>query len=99
MAKKRNKRIKRSAALAVIIYVLGLIVFLPARLVVALLPLPEHIQVAGVEGTLWRGQAQQVRLQHKYLEQVNWHVFPLALVTGKLAADVHIGQSPVNPVH
>ncbi|RUO42993.1 hypothetical protein CWE15_06215 [Aliidiomarina taiwanensis] len=96
---KQNKRKNRiGLALVISVYLVGLLVFLPARLVMALAPLPEHVQLQGVQGTLWKGQAQQIRIQHQYMEQVSWDVFPLALLAGQLAADIQIGQSPVNPV-
>lgn len=98
MAKQKSKKIGWVLALGFGVYLVGLLVFLPARLVVAMAPLPEHIQLQGVQGTLWKGQAQQLQVQHKYLEQVSWDVFPLALLTGQFAADVRVGQSPVNPV-
>nr|WP_250885917.1 type II secretion system protein N [Shewanella jiangmenensis] len=77
--------------LAIVLYVVFLVVLLPASVVVALAPLPAGVAVSGVSGTLWQGEAQTVQINQRQLEQVRWDLQLLKLFTGTVAADVQVG--------
>ncbi|MCO4321584.1 type II secretion system protein N [Aliidiomarina quisquiliarum] len=93
-----SKRIRYSIYAAVAVYFIGLIVFLPARLVVGFAPLPENIQLQGISGTVWNGRVDYVQFDGRALEQIEWQVFPLALLAGQIAADVRIAATEANPI-
>lgn len=79
--------------IAVIVYLIFMLVLMPAKVVVSLAPLPSNVQITGVSGSLWQGQSELVTIGHRHLEQVKWQVAPIALFTGALAADLVIGTS------
>lgn len=81
----------KKIVIGILLYVVFLIVLLPASLVVALAPLPQGISIGGVTGTLWQGEAATVQIKDRQLEQVKWDIHALKLLTGALAADVQIG--------
>ncbi|WP_434939494.1 type II secretion system protein N [Shewanella sp. HL-SH8] len=78
-------------SIAVVVYLIFLIVYLPASLLVSLAPLPNNIQFAGVDGTLWNGKADLVRIDQRQLEQVSWQLSPWALFIGRADIDFKIG--------
>ena len=45
-------------------------------------------QLAGVSGTLWKGQIQRVTTPQTQLDNLSWTIAPLALLRGYLAADL-----------
>ncbi len=93
-----SKSIRYSIYLAALVYVIGLVAFFPARLAVTFAPLPSNIQLTGVTGTLWQGEVARLQFGTNTLEQLQWQVFPLALLSGQIAADVDIARTPTNPV-
>ncbi len=50
----------------------SVVVHLPAQVALSPLPLPEGLELTGIEGTLWQGQAAQVRWQGMSLGDLNW---------------------------
>jgi|SRR5690554_3182764 len=98
MAKNNNKAIRYSIYAAALVYLVGLVVYLPARLLVAFAPLPEHVQLSGVSGTVWNGRIDRVQFDTRALEQVEWQVFPLALFAAQVVADVQIIATTANPI-
>jgi|SRR5690554_514674 len=93
-----SKKVRYSIILAIAIYLIGLIAYLPARLVVALAPIPAQLEMHGVSGTLWQGRIDYVQLEQRSLEQIEWQLFPLALLGAQLAADVQITATGNNPI-
>ncbi|MFQ3196360.1 MAG: general secretion pathway protein N [Paraglaciecola sp.] len=65
-----------------LVYMVFLIIKLPAVQVLARLPLPEDIQLNGVSGTIWNGQAQQLLVRGLPIEQLSWQLAFLPLLTG-----------------
>jgi general secretion pathway protein N len=68
--------------LCLLVYVVFLIIKLPAVQVLSRLPLPEDIQLNGVSGTIWNGQAQQLLVRGLPIEQLSWQLAFLPLLTG-----------------
>nr|WP_275975080.1 type II secretion system protein N [Shewanella gaetbuli] len=79
-------------------YVIFLIVYLPANWLVSIAPLPNNIQISGVDGTLWQGKAELVKIDQRQLEHVSWSLSPWGLLLGKANVDYQIGTraTPVN---
>jgi general secretion pathway protein N len=77
--------------IGILLYLVFLIALLPASVVVALAPMPKGVNVGGVSGTLWQGQAQTVQINERQLEQVRWDIQALKLLTGAVVADVQVG--------
>lgn len=71
------------------IYLLALLVMLPAKLLYWL-PLPENVSVSQVSGTVWQGQIGRMYLQGVPFSDVTWDMQVSALLTGNVAADVSI---------
>lgn len=78
--------------LGVFIYLVFLVVFIPANWVVSIAPLPNNIKVSGVAGTLWQGSADLVSIDRRLIEQVQWDLSPWALFIGQVNVDVQIGS-------
>jgi hypothetical protein len=69
---------KRAVALLVLLFVVTLLVRLPAA---ALSPLlPEGLICAGAAGTLWSGSCTQLRAQGLVLSDVSWTLQPMSLL-------------------
>lgn len=73
-------------------FVFFLIMYLPASQVTNRLPLPANVQVYGIDGTLWQGRAQQVRINGLPVDNVRWQLHPLALLTGTVRATLQGGN-------
>lgn len=81
------------------VYLIGMIVFAPARVLLWFIPEQSGITLSAVSGTLWNGQASvntpanpQVTVN---FNNVQWQVRPLSLLTGKAQVDFSI---PANNV-
>lgn len=72
--------------IGVIAFVFSVIVRFPAH-VAARWFLPDQVQVSGVQGTLWRGNAAAVAIDSTVFGATQWRVRPLALFVGQLRAD------------
>ncbi|EHQ51888.1 type II secretion system protein N [Ectothiorhodospira sp. PHS-1] len=75
-----------------IAYLIFLLVTLPASFAWQLARdrglVPDGVEPAGMSGTLWQGQARQVRLDELMLSDLQWRVRPLAGLRGELRVDV-----------
>lgn len=73
-------------------FIVSAIVHLPIQVVLAYAPLPTQLKISQTSGTLWQGQAQQVRWQRYQLGQVSWQFAPSALLSGNAEAKVRFGR-------
>lgn len=81
-------RFPRLAVVAVVAtFVTTLIVAFPARVALAWFA-PEGLAVSGVEGSVWRGRAAALQLAGLGAGPVSWRVRPMALLLGRIEADV-----------
>ncbi|SEP95812.1 general secretion pathway protein N [Ectothiorhodospira magna] len=82
------------SGLGVMAYLICLLLTLPASLAWQWLDdrgkVPEHVELAGISGTFWQGQARQVRVNGLMLSDLQWQVRPLALLRGELRLDVRL---------
>ncbi len=78
--------------LGLLIYLVFMLVLFPAKVAVSLAPLPKFVKLSEVSGTIWNANIASVSLPQRTLEQVQLSIKPLALLTGKLEADVTLGS-------
>lgn len=83
---------KKIIPAAIGLYFVFLVILAPAAWWLKLVPLPSQVQLGPVSGTLWQGQVQAISLNGYVLPAVNWQLKPWALLTGKLALSLDIGQ-------
>ncbi|MGQ4276515.1 type II secretion system protein N [Pseudidiomarina sp. E22-M8] len=82
------------------VYLVGLVVFAPARLLLWFIPAHTGIELSAVQGSLWQGQAnlsyalasQQQRL---VFNDISWQLDPWRLLTGTAAVDVQLPSANV----
>ncbi|MFT6895812.1 MAG: general secretion pathway protein N [Paraglaciecola sp.] len=86
------KSVFKWAIPCLLVYVLFLIIKLPAVQVLARLPLPEDIELNGVSGTIWNGQARQLLVRGLPIEQLSWQLEFLPLLTGTVQVYVDGGN-------
>src|SRR4026208_261275 len=79
-------------ALGIGAFLLFALVTLPASVVLSFFH-PPGVTLAGVSGTIWKGRAQAVRSGNVHVGSVEWNLNVLALLTGKLGADVKVTRS------
>ena len=68
-------------------FLVFLIVSLPAK-VLTDLAAPAGVQIAGVTGSAWRGQARSVEVPGFQLGRTTWIIDPAAFVLGRLSATI-----------
>lgn len=69
-----------------------LLMYLPAAQVVGRASLPTNVEIYGVSGTLWEGEARQVVVNGLPVNDVSWELHPLALLTGNISVDLKGGN-------
>jgi general secretion pathway protein N len=55
-------------------------------------PLAGRVQVAGLAGTLWHGEAQQLQYQKRLLGRFSWQLSPWGLLLGRLGGEFNLTQ-------
>ena len=77
----------------VLTLLIGLLVMFPARVAVHWF-VPSEIAIAGIEGSVWSGSADEASVGGMYCRDVNWSINALRLFTGKLS--YRISATPVS---
>lgn len=75
--------------LGVVAFIAFALTTLPARVLLGFFS-EAGVHAAGVEGTVWNGRAQVVRVGETSLGAVEWNLHALALLTLQLKADVKV---------
>lgn len=87
-----NRRAATLIALGVLAYCYFLVVNLPAgaayKYFIAPLDRGKKVNLQGLSGTLWQGQAAQARIASLNFGKLNWDLQVLSLFTGKLGLDL-----------
>ena len=86
---KNNQKL-RYFLIAILLYVFFLIYSLPASFALSFVQLPKNIMVSSVSGSVWSGQARQVKYSSVDFGFLKWQIHPLYLLTGKLAASISL---------
>ncbi|MDH3416976.1 MAG: type II secretion system protein N, partial [Gammaproteobacteria bacterium] len=68
----------RLIVVACITLLVGLVVLFPARVAYRWLPAPAF-DLAGISGSVWNGQASQMKSGSLYLQDLQWRIKPLSL--------------------
>lgn len=76
----------------VVLFILTLLVTVPARFALQFVALPANVEVGGVEGTLWRGEADALLIDDIMLRQISWRLRPWSLFSAQLVADVEVAE-------
>ena len=75
--------------LFILFFFISLCMTLPANKVISFVAKEANIDIGSVSGTLWNGQVKKLNYKKRYqLQQFNWQVDWLALMTLKLQLDV-----------
>lgn len=82
--------------LLIFIYLVALVVLLPARFVLQFVQSPAQVEWGDVSGSIWSGQIGTLRVQDITLREIDWRLHPLALVMGRAQVSLHIGDHPNN---
>ncbi len=83
-------------------YLTFLIAQTPASVLRNILPADNGIQLHGLQGTLWQGQAARVRIQQHTLESVHWDLQGWKLLLAQLSAELSakwMAGAHAQPVH
>ncbi|MEQ8204540.1 MAG: type II secretion system protein N, partial [Woeseia sp.] len=64
-----------------VVFLLGLITMLPARGIHHWVS-PAELQLAGIDGTVWNGAANEALMDGIYLQNLRWKIRPFAVFTG-----------------
>ena len=62
----------------------GLILFFPARVAYQWF-VPESISLAGIDGSVWNGQAREAYSSGVYMREVTWKLRPASILTGQFS--------------
>lgn len=79
--------------LGLIVFVIGIVVLFPARVAIGWFA-PSGVSISGVQGSVWRGSAEEASIDGFYLRDLNWTASPLSLFSGKFA--YQLAASPVS---
>ncbi|GGN31646.1 type II secretion system protein N [Shewanella putrefaciens] len=82
----------KKVIIGVLIYLVFLVVLFPAKIAIALAPLPANISISGVNGSIWSGSIETLSVPQRQLEQIRWELSPWALFLGKVKVDFQIGS-------
>lgn len=82
----------KKVIIGVLIYLVFLVVLFPAKIAIALAPLPANISISGVSGSIWSGSIETLSMPQRQLEQVRWDLSPWALLLGKVKVDFQVGS-------
>lgn len=75
---------KKLIVIGVATLLLGLLATFPARIAYHWFA-PATLKLAGIGGTVWRGNAAEGQVAGLYIRNLHWTLKPLSLLTGKLA--------------
>ena len=78
---------------AAITTIIALVVSFPARIAYQWVSSP-LLAMSGISGSVWSGKAREFSTNGVYLRDLEWHIHPLRLLTGKIAYSV--SASPVS---
>lgn len=70
----------------------------PAVFVWQFVPPIKEVQVEGISGTVWAGQAREIRIQGVALNELSWEFKPSALLSARLGLDIALGHIR-SPIH
>jgi general secretion pathway protein N len=79
---------KHYIVIAIVSYLLFLLMTIPAKPVTELINKNTPVQIQGVYGSIWNGQARSVNINNIRLQDTHWSLIAWKLLIGQLAADI-----------
>lgn len=89
---KNIKKISIAVVMFILTYLIFLIMLAPANKIVGQLTLPKNIQIQGISGSIWSGEAKEVVVDEFILHQVRWQVNLASLMTFNPTIEVNVGN-------
>jgi general secretion pathway protein N len=86
------KSVLKWGSLCLVVYLVFLIVKLPAVQVLAQIQLPKEVRVSGISGTIWNGHAQRAQINGLPISNVDWTLSFLPLLLGEISAEIKSGD-------
>jgi general secretion pathway protein N len=87
-----NVSLSKKIILAVVLYLVFLVAYVPAKWLVSVAPLPTNVSLSGVSGTLWQGQVELLQMGPRQVELVQWQLSPWHLLLGQAKLDLSLGN-------
>ncbi len=73
-----------------------IIILMPAKLITVFVPEKSGVTLSGLDGTVWSGNIEHVRVKDWSLNEVEFNTKILSLIAGKLGADISISKGDLN---
>jgi general secretion pathway protein N len=86
------KSVLKWGSLCLVVYLVFLIVKLPAVQVLSLIQLPKGVSASGISGTIWNGHVQRAQMNGLPVSNVDWTLSFLPLLLGEISAQVKAGD-------
>jgi len=86
------KSVLKWGSLCLVVYLVFLIVKLPAVHVLAKIQLPKGVSVSGISGTIWNGHVHRAQINGLPISNVDWTLSFLPLLLGEISAQVKAGN-------
>lgn len=86
--KRELRKWLKWGVLVALSYGLFLLLMMPVGWLAPKLPLPADLQLSGLSGTIWQGEAKQLQVQQLQWQQVQWQWDSKGLLRGELAWQV-----------
>lgn len=77
---------------AIFIFIAFLLVSVPARFALQFVDLPPNAQIGGVDGSIWQGEIDALRVDDVLLRELTWQLRPWSLLAGNLVVQINIGD-------
>ena len=81
--------------LGILSFIIALLATVPMALLLPFIPAQSPVQLTGVSGTIWKGQADMLHYEKLELGQFYWEIQPLAFFRGRLRSSVVIDGNDI----
>lgn len=78
------------------LYLIFLVITLPASQIINRIALPPNISFAEPEGTIWNGRTSNLKYNGVLFNQISWEMAPLKLLLGRVELEVNVGSNRRN---
>ena len=74
------------------VYLVLLVATFPANQLIGRLTLPQNLEIEGVSGTIWQGNAQRIVFDGIAIDNADWQLSFIPLLWGSVSVDVEAGN-------
>ncbi|MES1925496.1 type II secretion system protein N [Salinisphaera sp. T31B1] len=85
-----NRRVIRYGVIGLVVFAIGLVIFLPARVAAGWAERMVPVKLGGVTGTVFDGRAAYASGPGGAVEGLEWTLRPTRLLLGRLSADISV---------